>query len=211
MRAPLCSVSLALVAVAPLAQKRVEQPRPADFPEVVAAAEEAWKAERYGACMGQLNKALALAMEKRARLIAAALPTAPEGWTLEVEDVSEQALNSPLAAGLLATMGSQVTARYRQRDGEGRLEVAVHADSPMIQMLGVLVSNPALLDPDSELIEYEQHKAVLTTLEGSPSQLQVLLHEKHLLDVQVYGLSEERLFALLDQAAIDRLAAALER
>ena len=78
-------------------------------------------------------------------------------------------------------------------------------------MLGVLVSNPALLDPDSELIEYERHKAVLTTLEGSPSQLQVLLHGKHLFDVQIYGLAEEQVFALLDQAAIDRLAAALER
>jgi len=161
--------------------------------------------------MRELNKALALTMAKRSKLISAALPAAPSGWTLEVEDVSEDARNNPLAAGLLATMGSQVTAHYRDENGEASVDVSVHADSPMVQMFSMLVSNPAMLDEDSEMIDYEQHKAVLTTTDGSPSQLQVLLHEKHFLDVQVYGLSEERLFALLDQAAIDRLADALER
>jgi hypothetical protein len=211
MRAPLCTFPLVLVVLAPLPQKRVEQVRPPDFQEVVSAAQEAWKAERYGACMGQLNKALALAMGRRARLIATALPAAPVGWTLEVEDGSGPARDNPLAAGLLATVGSQVTARYRQGDGEGRLELAVHADSPLIQLLSMLVSDPALLGPNSALIEYEQHEAVLTTFEGNPSQLQILLNGKHICDVQARGLTEEQLFALLDQAAIDRLAAVLER
>jgi hypothetical protein len=211
MRLSLPSLALAALVTVPLGQERVKPDEPVAFPQVLDAAQEAWESGRYGACMGALNNALGLAMEKRVGLIAAALPPAPAGWALELEDVGRQARGNPVAASLLVTVGSLVSARYREEGGQGQVDVSIHADSPVAQILGVLVADPALLDEGSELIEYEQHRAILTTADGSPRQLQVLLHDKHLCDVDVRDLGEEQLFALFDQAAIDRLAAALER
>lgn len=204
-------LSLALVAAIPFAQKRASETKPADFASVLTSAQEAWKAERYGACMGELNKAIGLAMAQRTKVIVAALPAAPEGWTREIEDVGEQMRGNAFAAGLGAIAGTQLTAHYRSGDGSASLDVSVNADSPMIPMLNMVLSNPAMRDKGTELIEYGAHKALLTSSDGQPSQLQIVIAQKHYCQIDINGVGEDRLFKLFDQAAVDKLAEALSK
>ena len=203
--------SLALLAAVPFAQKRVQPDEPEDFPAVLAAAGEAWKEQRYGGCLAELKKALSLATRKRTQAIAVALPAAPEGWKRTVDDPNEDASQNPFAAGLMASVGSMVTVRYRQESGGGSFEAQVTADSPMVQMLNLWIANPAMLEKGSELIDYEGHKAVLKSRDDTPQQLMILLLGQHVCEVNVRNASEEQLFALFDQAAVNKLAQALAR
>jgi len=84
-------------------------------------------------------------------------------------------------------------------------------DSPMVQMFNMWIQNPAMLGEGAELIKYGPHAAVLRTQGSGRLQLQILLLGKHLCDVTSEGLDEDGLFALFDQAAVDRLASVLSR
>ena len=65
-----------------------------------------------------------------------------------------------------------------------------------------------MLDENSELIEYGEHRAILKTGNGRRLNLQVLIHGKHVMDISCSE-NEEFLFAMFDQAAIDQVAKVL--
>jgi hypothetical protein len=72
----------------------------------------------------------------------------------------------------------------------------------------MMFGNPAMLDPNSELIEYDGHKAILKK-DGDQLNLQILVSGKHVLDASLDGGDEKMLFAVFDQAAVDKIASAL--
>jgi hypothetical protein len=77
-------------------------------------------------------------------------------------------------------------------------------------MLSGYMTNPALLGENKELIEYGSHKAILESQQKNDRRsLQILIDAKHLVDVKTNGITEEQLFAMWDQATVDRLASAL--
>ena len=110
-----------------------------------------------------------------------------------------------MMGGLAGAFGNVIEQNYQ---GTHRVNVTVTADSPMVQMFSMALSNPALMDKDSELIEYGTHKALLKT-KGDRRELQILLFERHLVNVNAREIDEDALFALFDQRAIDSLAKAL--
>jgi hypothetical protein len=65
-----------------------------------------------------------------------------------------------------------------------------------------------MLGEGAELIEYEAHRAVLRT-EGTGFHLQILINDAHVCEVRAQGVGEDTLFAMFDQAVVDRLAKAL--
>ena len=92
------------------------------------------------------------------------------------------------------------------------VNVTVTADSPMVQMFSMALRNPALMDKDSELIEYNQDKAILKkTSNGRSRELTIILAGKHLVVVNFQGEDEDLLFSMFDQAFVDRLKAALDQ
>ncbi len=192
------------------AQKRANVDEPADFDKVVAEATRHWQAENYGKCTDALQRASQLAGEKRSAQLVAALPAAPPGFEKKPQKKQDQAANNAMGAMLLGTIGSVTNQRYEAVEGRGNVDVTLSANSPLVSMMGMMFSNPAMLDEGSELIEYGPNKAILTT-KGERLELKILLEGKHLCDVQSNGLSEDALFAMFDQAAVDRLIAALNR
>jgi hypothetical protein len=202
----LCCAGSALVA-AP--QKRTKPKGPEDVPALLEAAGEAWKGERFGECIQSLQSAMGLVSAKRAEALLAALPPAPAGWEVE-PDSSDDARTNPFAAAVASAVGNVVQRSYRQTSGEGHADVTLTADSPLVGMFQMWITNPALLDADSELIEYDAHKAVLRK-QGDGLDLQILIGGKHVCEVQAGGMSEEQLFKLFDQDVVNRLAAVLAR
>ncbi len=209
MRPAKITLALALAATpfltASAFQTRVSQGAE-DFKAVIQNAVRAWDAGNYGAASEELRKATAIVAEKRSDSLRASLPDAPEGWEIKPErKVNAQ---NPFAAAMGGVVGSVIQRSYNQTGGNGRIEVTLTADSPMVGMLGMAFTNPAMLDANSELIEYEAHKAILKKA-GGRLELQVLISGKHVLDTKLNLGDEDFLFSVFDQAAIDRVAAAL--
>lgn len=211
------SLALALVPAAavlalalpslPATQKRVQQKDAADFPGTLDAAQEAWTQGRYGACLSALKEATGLVTAKRIEAILAALPAAPAGFE-KVEEERDQVQANQMMAGMAGLVGNIVEQEYR---GPFRLRVTISADSPMVQMVTMGLSNPALLDKDTELIEYENdHKALLKRVNGGQARdFTLVVAGKHLVQVDFGSSDEDQLLAMWSQGAVDAIAAAL--
>ena len=198
---------LAVLAVAAAPQERAAKKTPADFGKTLDSAKKAWSASDYGACMASLKEALSLVSIKRVEVILASLPAAPEGYEIAPDKSTDQMRANQMLGAMAAAVGNIVSRDYR---GPHRLRVTVTADSPMVQMLNMWIANPALLDQNSEMITYGSHKAVLKkTSGGKQRELMIVLYGKHVAQIDFASDDEDFLFAMWDQAAIDRLAAAL--
>lgn len=210
MRLPLAALALALPATSLLPsfsltapQKRVEkEEKQKGFPAHMKAAEAAFAAEHWGECASELQKALSIAMEKRRDAIVAALPDPGEGWT---KRTSSDDMASMMAA--MAITGFMVQCDYGGPEGQS-LDVTANIGSPMIQMLGMQFSNPAFRDENTELIEYEKHKALLTKNGDDRFQLQILMGAD-LVQVESRGLSDDALLGIFSEAAVQKIEAAL--
>lgn len=189
-------VTLALAGLA-LASPQVRAPKASALTSenVSARLEEVDKAfqdKSYGRCVALLRELSAFAVEQRMDQIRAVLPTAA-GFEVVPDKNAEALKNNPLA-------------QARQSEGSARIEMTLTLDSPLIGMMNMVFSNPAGVD--GELIQYDAHKALLKK-SADRLELQILLDGKHLWDVKASRLSEEELFAIVDQKAVDRVAAAL--
>ena len=91
----------------------------------------------------------------------------------------------------------------------GTPRVTVTADSPLIAMFSMMIGNPAMIPAGSELIKYGRHNAILETRKNDQGfKLQIVI-DSSLIDVDARGLTDEQLLRMFDQAAVDRVAAAL--
>lgn len=200
--AALCASAL------PSIQTRAAKPEVQDFPAVLARAQDHYEANRYAAAMADLKTCVGLTQTRWVEAIREALPAAPENWTKvpQPKDEQESAQAQAMLASLSLGVGTQVEQRYTAESK--RLDVSITADSPMVGMMGMMFSNPAMLNANQELIEYGTHKAILDTSNSRGLDLQILIANKHLIQVTCPE-DDEFLFAMFDQAAIDRLAAAL--
>jgi hypothetical protein len=199
--------ALALCAATALAvpQTRAKKEEPKDLPALLTQVQKSWTAADYPACMRDLKTCVSLASQRWIQAIRESLPAAPEGWT-RVEPPKEDPQANAMVAALTVGVGTVVEQRYtRERQ---RIDVTVNADSPVIGMMSMMFQNPALLGPNKELVEYGTHKAILDTTNKQQLDLQILISNKHLVQVRCPE-SDEFLFAMFDQAAIDKLAAAL--
>lgn len=188
-------------------QERVQKPKAKDFGAILGEAKTAYDAKRFGATIGHLRDALGLASGEQRKAVLAAFPAAPTGWTFEAAEQLDE--SAAAVAGLALMAGTNIEGAYRDADGNEVMGVTVLADSPLSKMMGMMISNPSMLDKDSELVKYGKHSAVLRTrTKGSSYELQILIDDD-LVTVDVNGATDDQIFAVWSQAAVDKLAAAL--
>jgi hypothetical protein len=189
-----------LLLVLPLvAQERSGPKKPVGFPEAVEAAKKAVESDKLAAAIAALQAAIRDLQKKQRVQILSCLPK-PEGWEFRDEEVDD---NVQASLGL-AAMGQTVSRRYE--NGEKSLQVEVIANSPMIQMLGVMFNNPTLVEAQGgEIVKYGVHKAILTKSGDEGQELQILMHDAHLIKVNSQGIDADDLLKIFDQAFIDRL------
>ena len=189
-----------LLAVPATAQKRATPKKAPTIAESIAQAEQALTSEAYGAAVAALQDAIRAVQKLQREAILANLPK-PEGF--EFEDV-EPAADTEVWGADVSMLGLTVNRHY-QKD-EKSIDVEVMANSPVVQMVTMMLSNPALIEADGgEVVEYGQHQAVLKNDGESGLELQLVMHGKHLVKVRTQGLSEEELFKAFDQAFVDRM------
>jgi len=214
--------SLVIVFVACLlcvgfSQERAKKKGPADFVKTIESAKKGWEEQRYGACIKDLQTCMDLVVKKRAAVIRAALPAAPEGWDIKEDLPKEGEMANPFLSAMSAAVGSTIERKYVQKEGRTRVDVTAMADSPMVQMLSMMFANPAAAGPNTEKITYGIHSALLQK-QGQNLNLQILISDAHVVEARLTPgaelsaeAAENILFALFDQAAVDKLAAALAK
>lgn len=194
---------LALSAAIPFAQERVNKKKTPEFKDVHTAIAAAYEAGNYGLAMSKTRELLTVLTPKWQEAILAALPAAPQGYTILPQEKQDAQATAALAA-FSASVGTVVEQKYKG-DG-GIVSVQVTADSPMLQMFSMVLDNPAMLSEGQELVKYGEHKALLKQ-EGSRWTLQIVIDSSM---VEVKGnVSDEFLLRMFDQKAVDKLAAVL--
>ena len=204
VQATLLPLSLALGAALPFAQERVSKKAPS-FEELHAEIGRAHADGRYGLAMNRTRELLGVLAPKWTEAILAALPAAPEGYEV-VPQKKQNANAGGMLAAMATSMGTVIEQKYKGADGT--LQVTVTADSPLVQMFGMWVSNPALLGEGAELVKYGSYNAILKQ-EGSGWSLQILIGNS-LVEAKGRKASDELLLKMFDQAAVDRLAKELD-
>ncbi len=201
--------ALALLCTLPLlSQKRRQKPTPKDFPTSLRLATQAWNENRFGACIQHLDRARVLAMRSLRKSLLALMPPAPEGW--KKKEAKKERDGDDLA---LQAMGLGSLAGIEQvYEGPGgkRGKITIQANSPLIKMFAGFIQM-AQFDKNSEIIEYESHKAIFKKEGERRFSLQILLWSKHLIQVEWPAMDEDAFFKIFDQAFVDRIAKALGR
>lgn len=206
---PLLAMALAGAATLAPRQERILKPAAPDFPALHAAVLESWKSESYGRCIAQTRDLLAVVSRKRSDAIFAVLPPAPAGYEALPRVVEEEPLNA-WAAAFTASVGNVVEQSYVPVSGAGQtLTVKVTSDSPMLAMVSMSLTNPALLGPEAELIQYTAHKGVLSK-QGDGYMLQVVIGQD-IVEASAPDKDGDFLLGVLSQKVIDALAATLAR
>lgn len=200
----LCVAPL-LVVAAP--QERQKQKTATDVPTLLQQAGKAWEAKQYGVCSKSLRSALELISRERAKAIRAALPNPPEGFEKVAPSDADEAAPNAYAAAMAIGVGSMIDQEYRDTKGGSSVNVQIAADSPLVQMMSMWIANPSILDKNSELVKYGAHNAVLQK-DGDRWNLMILVGQD-LITANVEGRSDEFLLKMFDQAAVDKIAAAL--
>lgn len=192
--------TVALLVPAVCAQERSAPKKALTFPEAVEQAKKAVDSERLGAAITALQAAIRDLQKKQRVAVLGCLPK-PEGWT--IEDVAADESAEAFAMGM-AAMGLTMTRHYRK--GDHSITVEVTANSPLMQMLSMMFANPTLVAADGgEIVTYGAHKAMLKKSGDNGQELQILMHDTHLVKVDTQGVSADDLLKIFDQAFVDRL------
>lgn len=113
------------------------------------------------------------------------LPAPLEGWSLEKsKDDGGQAMMSMLGGG------TSMQATYRK--GKEKVEIQILANSPMIAMMSMAMSNPALLasDPNTAPYRYKRNKG-MKKKEGTKTEISLLISGQILLKLSGNNLKED--------------------
>lgn len=129
--------------------------------------------------MEELNFALAQMRQKKADSLTEIFPDAPSGWKAE-KAVSESAGSGLMGGGISASRS------YKQDGGKGKAKVEIMTDSPLIQSMAMLLSNPMFLQggKNGKLIRLKGQKAILKDNGNQQADIQMLIDNKILVKAE---------------------------
>ncbi len=164
-------VIVALVAALPLAAAADE------LEDQIKLGLKLYQQGKYNKAAEELEFALAQLRQKKANSLTAVFPEAPSGWKAQ-EPMSKSAASGLLGGGISASRA------YRQEGGKGRASIELMSDSPLIQSLGMMLSNPMFMQGNrgARLVKVQGYKAMLSK-RGRGAELQALVEGKVLLKV----------------------------
>jgi len=128
------------------------------------------------------------------------LPEPLEGWQMKEGDSGGQAMMSMLGGG-----GTSMQAIYTKE--KESIEMQIMANSPMISMLSMSISNPALMaaDPTATPFRYKKNKGVKKK-DGKNTEITLLISGQIMIQVKGSNLKDDAVLEeYLDQIDIKEL------
>jgi hypothetical protein len=159
-----CVLSLALV-IPPLAHAD-------DATDQMQEARKAYEKGDYATALAALDAAAALVRQKRVERWQSLLPDPLSGW--QAEDARTTTLSSAVLGG-----GTTISRSYHR--GADSVDVSLVLDSPIMQGLGNLMTNPFFSSNDVKVLVIDGRKATYTKSDNS---FQVMVLNKVLVTVK---------------------------
>lgn len=182
------AVALASVLILPAAQTVLAD----DIVEQIELGLELYQEQEYGAAITELEFAIEDMRKLMSGRIAQTFPEAPEGWT--AQEASSSSAGGSGAAAMFGAGGTSLERVYQQDDGDGQLTASMMLDSPLIQSMGALFNNPAMIaaQPDMERIRLGREAAVVKwEPERSRAEVTLLLDGRIMMQVKGENLASQ--------------------
>jgi len=135
-----------------------------DVEEAIATGLKHYKAKEYSQATAQLDYAATLIRQAKAEQVKQAFPDAPSGWT--AEDATAEAAGA-------AMFGGGITASRTYRKGDDYVTMELAMDSPMLQMVSAMFSNPSMITMSGgKLIKVQGVNAILRSDTSESAEIQ---------------------------------------
>jgi hypothetical protein len=147
---------------------------------------EFYKNGEFAEATSSLNYAVQLIQQKKGESLAGLLPEPLEGWT--AEEAQSQAAGA-------AMFGGGVTAERGYSKDSGRISIQIVTDSPMLQGVMMMFSNPMFATADGgKMVRIGRQKAIVkySSVEES-GDLKMVVNNRFLVTVEGSGVSHEEL------------------
>ena len=133
-----------------------------DVTDQIGEAVKAYEKEDYNTAITALDSAATLIRQKKSELVGKLLPEPPEGW--EAGDPK----TSSAPAGMFG--GGINAERTYSRKVDGKMEkitVTITTDSPLMQTMGMMFSNPMFMGQENKLIVINGEKVIANQRDNS--------------------------------------------
>lgn len=164
----------------------------ADIQQAIEEGQKAYQAGLLSQAAAQFDYVATLIRQQQAAGMGELFPAPLDGW--QAEEVSSQ-------AGSAAFFGGGINASRVYRMGDKRLEIVITKDSPLLQTMAMLFTNPSMAAMGGYQVKRIQGQTAMFKEEGSTMELQMLIANRLLLQLNGQGISEAELNAYAD--AID--------
>jgi hypothetical protein len=133
-----------------------------DVKDQIEEAIKAYEKDDYNMAITALDSASTLIRQKKGELVSKLLPEPLDGWE------AGEAKSSAAGAGMF---GGGISAEKRYtRKTEGKTEtitISITTDSPLIQTMGMMFSNPMFMGQDNKLLVINGEKAITNERDNS--------------------------------------------
>ena len=149
---------------------------------------EFYKNGEFAEATSSLNYAVQLIQQKKGESLSNLLPEPLEGW--EAEEAQSQAAGA-------AMFGGGVTAERSYSKADGRLSIQIVTDSPMLQGVMMMFSNPMFATADgSKMVRVGRQKAIVKySAAEEAGDLKMVVGNRFLVTVEGSGISHDELVA----------------
>jgi hypothetical protein len=144
---------------------------------------KAYEEKDYKGAMDELKYVTAQLQKLDAAENQKLLPAPLEGWSVE---------NNNEGQAMMSMLGGGTSMQATYTKGSESVDIQIIANSPMIAMMSMAISNPALMaaDPSTEPYRYKRNKGVKKK-EGSTTEISLLIAGQILLKLEGQNLTDE--------------------
>ena len=160
---------------------------------------EFYKSGEYAEATSSLNYAVQLIQQKKGDALAGLLPEALDGWA--AEEVKSEVAGA-------AMFGGGITAERRYTKGSSYITIQVVADSPMLQGVMMMFSNPMFATADGGKMErIGRQKAIVKYSPADKSgDLQMVVKNRFLVTVEGSDISRDEMLEYAGAIDLKKMA-----
>ena len=170
-----------------------------EIKQAITAGTQAYEAGELSQAATQFDYVATLIRQLQAGELGNLFPDPLPGW--QAEEVESQ-------AGSAAFFGGGINASRSYRKDGGRLEISITKDSPLLQTMGMLFTNPSMATMGGYKVKRIKGHTAMVKSEGNSQELQMMVANRILIQITGRGVGEDDLKAYaeaLDIEAINRL------
>lgn len=159
---------------------------------------EYYKNGEYTEAVSSLNYAAQLIQQKKGGSLESFLPNPLEGWT--AGDTTSQAAGAGMFGG--------VSAECQYQKGESSVKVSIVTDSPILQGMMMMFTNPAFAVSDGGKLEKIAHQKAIVKYKPSEKQgdIQIMVANRFLVSIEGSGVAKADLKKYAEAIDYEKLA-----